>query len=140
MNLAERRRWFDAHANDGPLGPRFTCPCCGYPTLDERSGYDICVLCHWEDDGQDDDSADAVWGGPNGWLSLSEARRRFQTHSIHLSYARENEVCSDIRPDELRILRALLDAFDAMPGGSPTDQARLWLVIKDCERRLRQLR
>lgn len=26
------------------------CPCCGYLTLVERGGYDICPVCFWEDD------------------------------------------------------------------------------------------
>ena len=30
---------------------RFTCPCCGYKTLDEESGsYSVCLVCFWEDD------------------------------------------------------------------------------------------
>ncbi|MCY8937862.1 CPCC family cysteine-rich protein [Peribacillus frigoritolerans] len=61
---------------------REKCPCCGFPTLDERGGYDICELCNWEDDGQDDLYADEVWGGPNGDYSLSEARRNFNKHLI----------------------------------------------------------
>jgi hypothetical protein len=36
------------------------CPCCGFPTLDERGGNDICELFNWEDDGQDDLYADEV--------------------------------------------------------------------------------
>jgi hypothetical protein len=28
------------------------CPCCLHRTLKERSGYDICPVCLWEDDGQ----------------------------------------------------------------------------------------
>jgi len=35
------------------LTQRFACPACGYPTLDERGGYNICRVCHWEDDGLD---------------------------------------------------------------------------------------
>ncbi|MFJ8072319.1 CPCC family cysteine-rich protein [Peribacillus sp. NPDC096447] len=61
---------------------REKCPCCGFPTLDERGGYDICELCNWEDDGQDDLYADEVWGGPNGDYSLTEARRNFNKHLI----------------------------------------------------------
>ena len=30
--------------------------------------------CGWEDDGQDDHDADVVRGGPNGRLSLTQAR------------------------------------------------------------------
>ena len=26
------------------------CLCCGYRTLDERGGYDICPVCFWEDE------------------------------------------------------------------------------------------
>ena len=61
---------------------REKCPCCGFPTLDERGDYDICELCNWEDDGQDDLYADEVWGGPNGDYSLTEARRNFNKHLI----------------------------------------------------------
>lgn len=58
------------------------CPCCGYRTLDAPGHYDICVVCWWEDDGQDNETADETWGGPNGDLSLSEARANFLLHGI----------------------------------------------------------
>jgi len=54
-----------------------SCPCCGHATLSARSAYEICPVCFWEDDGQDDENADEVWGGPNGSLSLTEGRRNF---------------------------------------------------------------
>lgn len=54
-----------------------SCPCCGYATLSERSGYEICQVCFWEDDGQDDADAGDVRGGPNGSSSLDDARRHF---------------------------------------------------------------
>lgn len=60
---------------DGQI--RFNCPCCRFPTLDERCTWEICLLCWWEDDGQDDPFADEVWGGPNYHLSLTEGRRNF---------------------------------------------------------------
>ena len=53
------------------------CPCCRYQTLDERGSFEICPVCHWEDDGQDDPDADEVRGGPNGSLSLAQARPNF---------------------------------------------------------------
>ncbi|WP_442914238.1 CPCC family cysteine-rich protein [Kribbella sp. NBC_01245] len=58
---------------DGP----YSCPCCGYLTLAERGGYEICSVCFWEDDGQDTHDADVVRGGPNGKLSLAHARNNF---------------------------------------------------------------
>lgn len=63
---------------ENPYPTRFTCPCCGYLTLSERTTWEICPVCFWEDDGQDDPRADEVWGGPNGSLSLSQARCNFQ--------------------------------------------------------------
>ncbi len=58
--------------------PGAPCPCCGCRTLTERGAYDICPVCGWEDDGQDDADADVVRGGPNGRLSLAAARRAFR--------------------------------------------------------------
>lgn len=62
---------------DSQNGDKIACPCCGYKTLSESGGYDICSACFWEDDGQNDEDADVIRGGTNGKLSLSEARRNF---------------------------------------------------------------
>ena len=59
-----------------------SCPCCGRNTLGERGGYEICRVCWWEDDGQDNPEADAVWGGPNSDLSLTQARVNVLTRGI----------------------------------------------------------
>jgi hypothetical protein len=95
----QRRRqsveWYMAraaghNANDG--GPYF-CPCCGCRTLPERGGYAICPVCFWEDDGQDNHDADVVRGGPNGALSLTQARRNYQ-----LFGACEERFTENVRP------------------------------------------
>jgi hypothetical protein len=79
-------RWFEFYCRQldensvvrGPEpGRRFACPCCRNLTLSERGGWDICPVCFWEDDGQDDHDAAVVRGGPNGALSLEEARRNY---------------------------------------------------------------
>ncbi len=57
---------------------QFRCPCCRYLTLMGRAAYEICHVCWWEDDGQDDPHADEHRGGPNGSLTLSEARENFR--------------------------------------------------------------
>lgn len=57
---------------------RFQCPCCYYPTLHKEDDDEICYLCGWQDDGQDDPYADEVWGGPNKDYSLTEARENFK--------------------------------------------------------------
>jgi hypothetical protein len=56
----------------------YRCPCCLGRTLYARGRYEICPMCFWEDDGQDDHDADEVRGGPNGTLSLTEARLNFK--------------------------------------------------------------
>lgn len=58
--------------------PGLACPCCRYRTLEERSGYEICPVCFWEDDGQGDSDATTVRGGPNSNLSLAQARENFK--------------------------------------------------------------
>lgn len=58
----------------------YICPCCNFPTLSERWGFEICILCNWEDDGQDNHNADKILGWPNGNYSLTEARENFRLH------------------------------------------------------------
>ncbi len=58
----------------------FPCLCCNLPTLESQGNFDICPVCWWEDDGQGDDQADLVNGGPNGEYSLTEARANFRDH------------------------------------------------------------
>jgi hypothetical protein len=53
------------------------CPCCKFKTLHGRGEDEICEVCFWHDDGQDDAEADEIWGGPNKSLSLRQAQRNF---------------------------------------------------------------
>jgi hypothetical protein len=106
----DRGRWFEGYVerlenssvtSGGDDGP-FACPCCGYLTLGERGAFEICSVCFWEDDGQDEHDADVVRGGPNGRLSLSDARRNFdlvgaceERHTAHVRAPETNEVPAD---------------------------------------------
>lgn len=65
-----------------PDDHRLPCPCCRNLTLRERGACEVCLVCGWEDDGQDDADADDVRGGPNGDISLTEARRIFRGFGI----------------------------------------------------------
>ena len=38
-------------------GGSVTCPCCGSLTLPAGGQYELCPVCFWEDDGQDDHDA-----------------------------------------------------------------------------------
>ena len=82
------------------------CPCCGYATLGEVAGYEICPICCWEDDGQDDSNADEIFGGPNP-VSLTQARMNFiQTGSSH--HKRLGNVRRPIESDERLKIYALI--------------------------------
>jgi hypothetical protein len=94
--LASRRNWFHAYTDrldDQPAGLPLRCPCCGCKTLSERGGFEICPVCFWEDDGQDDHDADDVRGGPNGALSLTEARVNYRRFG-----ACEERLIGSVRP------------------------------------------
>ena len=100
--VARRLAWFNeytARLDQHPPGLPLRCPCCGCKAIGERSAYEICPVCFWEDDGQDDQNADEVWGGPNGALSLAEARTNYR--SFGASSERRKQFVRLPRPDEL---------------------------------------
>ncbi|MEQ9495711.1 MAG: CPCC family cysteine-rich protein [Deltaproteobacteria bacterium] len=70
-------------------GP-YRCPCCRFFTLESRGDFDICPVCFWEDDGQDDCDADAVRGGPNYELSLTQGRKNYAQSGVARAQDREH--------------------------------------------------
>lgn len=90
---------------------RFKCPCCGYPTLSSKADYEICELCNWEDDGQDDEHANEVWGGPNGGYSLAEARKNFSLFMIMYSPGEDSRITGEDSAMEREIKANLMVAF-----------------------------
>lgn len=111
---------------------RVTCPACGYPTIGERAAYEICSLCAWEDDGQDDDAhrppgyagyflPDDVAGGPNHDYSLTEARANF---AINLTSYRPDDIDFESERTMTAIKRDIVKAYDrAVSGLIDVDQA-----------------
>ena len=77
----------------------YRCPCCGCKTLHGRGQDEICPVCFWHDDGQDDHNADQVRGGPNYEVSLSQARQNFL--QIHASSERVLKYVRAPKPEEL---------------------------------------
>lgn len=89
--FSQRRKLFDTYLHTHNI-KLFTCPGCGYPTLPERGGYDICMVCNWENDLQDDKEADEIWGGPNYDLSLTENRLDVGMHLKDLAVQMAGEI------------------------------------------------
>jgi len=136
----EQKKWFEAYVskvNEGIIlppkaGKHYTCPCCGYPTLGERGAYDICGLCNWEDDGQDDPHADEVWGGPNGSYSLTEARENFTRHKIMYGPPKgDTRVGGSDSAKEAEAKIAIMHAFNALK--SEKDAARIQALQRAIE-------
>jgi hypothetical protein len=57
----------------------YRCPCCRHVTLHDRGAGGVCPVCAWVDDGRDDEDIALVLDGPNGAMTLAEARRTFET-------------------------------------------------------------
>ena len=133
----ERIRWFLEYlARSGKgksakpeKGVRYPCPCCGYPTLAERGGNEICALCDWEDDGQDDPHAAEVWGGPNADYSLARSRANFALHGHMYDAAGQKSFTGP----EVEARRTMIAAFDAMPSADDARRQALWRDVFKAE-------
>ena len=96
--------WFKEYIGrleNQPTDLPLRCPCCKCRTLRERGGYEICRVCLWEDDGQDDFDAEDVRGGPNGSLSLVQARSNY--HQFGACEERFKDSVRKALPEELPI-------------------------------------
>jgi hypothetical protein len=53
---------------------KYTCPCCGYKTLDEEppGTYEICTICLWEDDSVQFNDPDYTGGANNVSLKVAQ--------------------------------------------------------------------
>lgn len=100
----QRRNLFDKYLIEKQI-ELHTCPGCGYPTLTERGGYEICCVCNWEDDNQDDKEADEIWGGPNYEFSLTENRLNIGEQLATIAAA----IGGRINDDPLIVLSILSD-------------------------------
>jgi hypothetical protein len=54
---------------------KYTCPCCGYKTLEDEHHYEICPICFWEDDHLQFEDVD--YSGGANVISLRQAQKNF---------------------------------------------------------------
>jgi len=89
--------------------------------------YEICTVCWWEDDGQNDENADRVHGGPNGRYSLSEARANFEDHEHMYDLGDGIEVVENPSPQR----RNLVQYIREIKGGKALDTKTLIQLMDD---------
>jgi hypothetical protein len=116
---------------------RVRCPCCGYPTLGEPAAYEICELCWWEDDGQNDPHADEVWGGPNHGYSLAQARRNFQQFLVMYEPEHDRRIGGRDSEPQRAAKQALIEAFRHLDSAPASGRAEIEAAIRNLERELR---
>lgn len=88
----------------------YACPCCGLPTLEEPPGcFDVCQVCYWEDDGQDDAIADAPNNGVNGDYSLTQARANYRRHGHMYDAGKGIHAAETPSPARQALVRYALD-------------------------------
>ena len=68
-----------------------TCACCGFNTIGEKGGYEICSICYWEDDPVQE--ADPWFGGGANKPSLCQAQLNYQQYG-----AMEKRFTSNVVP------------------------------------------
>jgi hypothetical protein len=106
-------------------GARATCPCCGYPTIAGRAACDICPLCGWEDDGQDDAERapsgsprpEVVVGGVNHDYTLVEARENF---AAYVTMYRPTDRDFEHERAQTDVKRRIMHAYDRCVDGETT--------------------
>jgi len=108
----ERRNAINNYIEQNELD--FTvCPGCGFPSFSKDWFHQICSVCNWQHDGQDDPNEDESWGGPNK-ISLTENRliicRSLKTLSIEIG----GEVNTDPQNiiDILKSHKERMNSFD----------------------------
>jgi len=92
--------------------------------------FDICILCGWQDDGQNDEDADRVYGGPNGSYSLTEARANFSKYLVKYSSDNETKNFSIDLSEEIAIKKHLINLFDENKLlNDKNKKEKIWLEI-----------
>jgi Cysteine-rich CPCC len=143
----ERRRFFEVYSpvpnaqagNEQSNEAQYACPCCGYPTLGSLSEFEICYLCGWEDDGQDDAGADVVRSGPNHSFSLVEARENFERYLVKYPPELDTRAGGHDSEREKEAKRVIIEAYDKMMEGPRSEELlRLQQQVAEGKQILRQ--
>ncbi|WP_035232683.1 CPCC family cysteine-rich protein [Alcanivorax nanhaiticus] len=128
----------DVRLNKRTQVVRVPCPCCGYPTLERRDAYEICHLCIWEDDGEDDANTQGWGGGPNGAYSLTEARANVVAFGTMYHPENNTTVTGNDSAEIVALKQELIGLYEALPSVGEDGLVAHWKGILDQERALRK--
>lgn len=107
---------------------KFTCPCCGFKTLDERGGYDICEVCDWEDDPVQL-ACPALSGGANQGSLIYDQSRTVRILPVDIREWRGFERDDEWRPltdEELAGFYKIKTGEDYFKAACETDYQLYW--------------
>ena len=96
-------------------------------------------MCNWEDDGQDEQDADEVRGGPNLGMSLETARLNFESHLVMYEPGNDPRISKGDSEAVQAVKRDVVAAFSAMQEGPGSDHEPLWECVLMGERNLYRL-
>ena len=103
-----------------PTGaPVFNCPCCDYPTLGERGGFEICRVCRWDDEFVDYTPPEEIIGGANGDYSMKEALENFAEYG-QMYRPSDSRFVTD--PEELQNRWKILKVTAEIKRSGPTEE------------------
>jgi hypothetical protein len=127
--IIDRRVVFEKFITDNNI-ERNVCPCCGFPSLVQRYTGEICILCNWADDGQDDATANEMREF-HGDISLTQGRMKTGKWIKHMEDSLKGKLLND--PDALVKIfnqadKEMIDLNDSQPG--PTSESQEWIDIR----------
>ena len=109
-----------------------------HKTLERRDKHEICCLCIWEDDGEDDTNTDGWGGGPNGAYSLTQARANFLAFGTMYHPENNTTVTGNDSAEIVALKRELIGLYEALPSMDEDRLVAHWKGILDQERTLRK--
>jgi uncharacterized Zn finger protein (UPF0148 family) len=134
--IASRLEDFERLRAEGEL-LELPCMACGYPTLTERDGHHICVVCHWQDDGSTREQPDRPSKANHG-LTLRQAAAHIAETGVFASHWHALAAPEYYLPNVRTARDELVDAYerlrvDPRDGSAradiPTGRAKLMRAI-----------
>jgi hypothetical protein len=110
------------------------CPCCGYKTLTEEGGFEICDLCNWEDEELGRITPpDKVIGEANQDYSLCEARSNFKKY--YTMYRQDNPTeYFEEKKLEIELKKKIMQVFKNLEKAQSHDDVLKWVYELESRR------